>query len=596
MFVFLNYNNNSGNGTTCAVQLLIDCLGLKYASEKPLVILGPFEHHSNLLPWRELGNVDIEMVHYRQNGSVDLKHLERILREHGDRPVKIGSFSAASNLTGTIADDLGITALLHQHGALSVWDYATGASYLNMNMNPTHSKYAPDAITKDAIMFSGHKLLGAVGTPGVLVVKRKLVSQTNPPSISGGGTVFYVTQDHHRFLSDKIERYEGGTPNVVGIWRLGLTMRCKQQLKLQFAKLQNNTTPSLVDYDIQRAQQIQSRLKQIPNLVVVDAHHSSNKLPVFSFLIKCGPRFLHYNCVSAVLNDVFGVQSRGGCQCAGPYAQRLLGLSGQQNAAVEEWLLHADNELLKPGVTRLSLPTLGTTQEQEDYVVQAIEWVAQHGWKLLHVYRYNHRTKEWRHKPRSGARLSKPERKWLSHYQALQQQQHQNETVADPQLPPSLSQAMDNANKLLQVVLQDQSSISHALKMTHEQEDASSTMRWYVYPKEVVSYIQQGLDQVPGTQDRDNLLGIVRPLAWYPISEEEETTPQVVYDLPVDEKNEKKKPQRDSTNWGQGSMKTPKMGIDPRPSKNTALHSRHSRVLSSKKKKKSRKDQKPDPL
>jgi tRNA(Ile)-lysidine synthase TilS/MesJ len=322
---------------------------------------------------------------------------------------------------------------------------------------------------------------------------------------------------------------------VVGIWRLGLTMRCKQQLKQQFAKLQNNTTTSLVDYDIQRAQQIQSRLQQISNLVVVDAHHSSNKLPVFSFLIKCGPRFLHYNYVSSVLNDVFGVQSRGGCQCAGPYAQRLLGLSGQQNAAVEEWLVHSKDELLRPGITRLSLPTLGTTQEQEDYVVQAIEWVAQHGWKLLHVYRCNHRAGEWRHKSRPGTPLGKHERKWLSHYQALQQQQQQqqNVTVADPQLPPSLSQAMDNANKLLQIVLQDQSSISQALKMTHEQEDASS-LRWYVYPKEVASYIQQGLDEVPGTQDRDNLLGAMRPLAWYPISEEEETeasntapTPQV---------------------------------------------------------------------
>jgi selenocysteine lyase/cysteine desulfurase len=108
VFVFLNYNNNSGNGTTGAVQLLINCLGLKHAPEKSLVILGPFGHHSNLLPWRKLGNVDIEMVQYRPNGSVDLKHLEQILWEYQDRPVKISSFTAASNLTGTIADNLGI--------------------------------------------------------------------------------------------------------------------------------------------------------------------------------------------------------------------------------------------------------------------------------------------------------------------------------------------------------------------------------------------------------------------------------------------------------------------------------------------------------
>jgi selenocysteine lyase/cysteine desulfurase len=110
------------------------------------------EHHSNMLPWRELG-FDIETINLR-NGNVDLDHLEAVLVQNTSRTVKIGSFSAVSNLTGTIADDLAITALLHKHGALSVWDYATGASYVNMNMNPTHPDYPdPSLIAKDAIVF-----------------------------------------------------------------------------------------------------------------------------------------------------------------------------------------------------------------------------------------------------------------------------------------------------------------------------------------------------------------------------------------------------------------------------------------------------------
>ena len=122
------------------------------------------EHHSNMLPWRELG-FDVETVNLR-NGNVDLHHLEQILIQEANRSVKIGSFSAVSNLTGIIADDLAITALLHKHGALSVWDYATGASYMNMSMNPTHPEYPdPSLIAKDAIVFSGHKILGGVGTP-----------------------------------------------------------------------------------------------------------------------------------------------------------------------------------------------------------------------------------------------------------------------------------------------------------------------------------------------------------------------------------------------------------------------------------------------
>eukprot|EP00980_Cylindrotheca_fusiformis_P001998 scaffold443_cov125-Cylindrotheca_fusiformis.AAC.47 len=224
----------AGNGTTGAIQLLIDCLGLKLYresdSDKPLVILGPYEHHSNMLPWRELG-FDIETIALR-NGNVDLDHLEQVLKRNSSRPVKIGSFSAVSNLTGIIADDLAITALLHRHGALSVWDYATGASYVNMDMNPTHSDYPePSMIAKDAIWpqtdwwgwYTGRfnsvlfrvlvlrKLCIPSGVEtGVLVVKKRLVSQLNPPSLSGGGTVFYVTKDSHRFLSNRVERYEGG--------------------------------------------------------------------------------------------------------------------------------------------------------------------------------------------------------------------------------------------------------------------------------------------------------------------------------------------------------------------------------------------------
>lgn len=157
----------AGNGTTCAVQLLVDCLGLRLFTsdqEKPLILIGPYEHHSNMLPWRELG-FDIKTIQLK-NGNVDLEHLEQVLIQNKNRAVKIGSFSAVSNLTGTIANDLVITALLHKYGALSVWDYATGASYLDMNMNPTHPDYPdPSLIAKDAIVFSGHKLIGGVGTP-----------------------------------------------------------------------------------------------------------------------------------------------------------------------------------------------------------------------------------------------------------------------------------------------------------------------------------------------------------------------------------------------------------------------------------------------
>ena len=530
---------------------MIDCLGLRHyvqqlqpSQEKPLIVLGPMEHHSNLLPWRELGNVDIVTIRLLpKSGQIDLQHLESILQQNVHRTIKIGSFAAASNITGTVVDDRAITALLHQYGALSVWDYATGASYLDMNMNPSPSKTEedPSMYAKDAIFFSGHKLLGGIGTPGVLIVKKKLVSQLNPPNLSGGGTVFYVTEDHHRFLSNRIERYEGGTPNVVGIWRLGLVFKYKQQLqkkqlqqqRQQQHQKQKQSSPSplagnnkqvFVDLECQRAQSIQKRLKQIPNLVLLDGaftyhdltnhHQGHTKVPIFSFLIKCGPRFLHYNYVCAILNDIFGIQSRGGCQCAGPYAQHLLGMTTHgegTNQAVEDWLVHSKDELMRPGATRFSLPMFGISEEQEDYVLTAIEWIAQHGWKFLHVYRCNHRAGEWRHKSRPGAPLGKQERVWLSHFRHSTTSEKSDKDGS----PISLQQALDNANQVLQLILQDQSSISQAIKMTHE-ISSSSSLRWYVYPKDVAQYIQQGLEEVPGTNDRSNLLGAIRPLAWYP--------------------------------------------------------------------------------
>ncbi|KAL3918014.1 MAG: hypothetical protein SGILL_004444 [Bacillariaceae sp.] len=495
-----------------------------------------------MLPWRELGIADIETVAYK-NGTVSLQDLERILQKHRQRKsIKIGSFSAASNVTGTVVDDLAITQILHQYGALSVWDYATGASYLEMNMNPTPSS----ATAKDAIFFSGHKLLGGIGTPGVLIVKKKLVSPLNPPENCGGGTVFYVTGDHHRFLSNRIERYEGGTPNVLGIWRLGLVWKFKLSLKASLDRLGASDTngvgstempPSLVACDFERAKFIQRRLKQIPNLVLLDGEAPEDvpKVPIFSFLIKCGTRFLHYNYVCAILNDLFGIQSRGGCQCAGPYSQLLLGMvdtyghHSPSNAEVENLLVRTKDELLRPGATRLSLPTLGVTQEQQDYVVAAIQWVAVHGWKMMHVYRCNHRSGEWRHKSRPGAPLGTRDRLWLSHYQVLLNDR-ESPSINGPPTTPSFSRALSNADKMLELVLTDQSSITQALKMA--EEDTISTLRWYVYPKDVARYVRDGVEEVPGTRILDNIQGAIVPLAW-----RKETTAFFGDDTPLEQES-----------------------------------------------------------
>lgn len=407
----------SGNGTTAAVELLVDCLGLRHAcvdvATRPVVFIGPYEHHSNILQWRESGCEIVMVPESSETQTLDFDALEHMLQlpEYTNR-MKMGTFTAASNVTGKVSDVDRIAATLHRHGALAFFDYATAAPYLPMNMNPPPSELYRSAamVAKDAIFLSPHKMLGGVGTPGVLIVKKHLVHQSNPPHRSGGGTVFYVTNTHHRFLSNRIERYEGGTPNVAGIIKTGLTFLLKRKIEEQYllvqSKIFDTMPPTLLDFEYQTHRRVVEYWKlHAPNLVLLGVTDNDQHIPIFSFLIRCGKRFLHYNFVCAILNDVFGIQSRGGCQCSGPYSQRLLGLTevtevgevpNARNMKIEHALVHLKEraELLRPGYTRLSLPFKGLRNDEVDYVMKAVAWIATNGWALMCQYRCNHRTGE----------------------------------------------------------------------------------------------------------------------------------------------------------------------------------------------------------
>src|SRR5690606_18167421 len=156
---------------------------------RPVVFVGPHEHHSNELPWRE-SIADVITIPEDADGHVDVFALTAQLERHAARPLKIGSFSAASNVTGILTDTVRITELLHAHGALAFWDYAAAGPYLDI-----------DASDKDAVFLSPHKFIGGPGTPGVLVVARGLLSNSVPEAV-GGGTVAYVNPLEHRYIAD----------------------------------------------------------------------------------------------------------------------------------------------------------------------------------------------------------------------------------------------------------------------------------------------------------------------------------------------------------------------------------------------------------
>jgi selenocysteine lyase/cysteine desulfurase len=377
-----------GSGSTGAINTLIECLELRLpdgparryglidlipAGERPVVFVGPYEHHSNELPWRE-SIADVVTVPEDVDGRIDVGALERALEEYAARPVKMGSFSAASNVTGIISDVRGISALLHANGALAFWDYAAAAPYVSIAVGS-------DAL--DAVFISPHKFVGGPGTPGVLVARRGLF-QNAVPSVPGGGTVAYVNPTEHRYLDEIEHREEGGTPDIVGAIRAGLVFQLKDAVGVDAIRAREE---SFVHRAIHR-------WEGNPAIEILGSHDLP-RLSIVSFVVRHGDRYLHHNAVVAMLNDLFGIQSRGGCSCAGPYGHRLLGIDLDASRAFEREIARGC-EGIKPGWVRVSFNYFLTEIEFE-FVLDAVDLVATHGWKLLPRYGFDASTAMWHH-------------------------------------------------------------------------------------------------------------------------------------------------------------------------------------------------------
>ena len=407
----------SGTGATGAVHKLIDCLGLTDSEDKIVVFVGPFEHHSNILPWRELG-AKVITIPENTKGQIDIIKLEEELKNHAIYKIKIGSFSAASNITGVLADQNEITACLHKYDALAFWDFAAAGPYVPIDMNPLIEGPNRNIVYKDAIFISPHKFLGGVGTPGLLLARRELFKRSTPKEC-GGGTVFFVTRNDHRYLRSIEEREEGGTPDIVGSIRCGLVFQLKQQFGDEFIKKR----------EFEFVEKAKQTLLGYPGFVLLGPSEI-DRLPIFSFLIqhKQSGLFLHYNFVCSLLNDLFGIQVRGGCVCAGPYAQELLGVNYDLSKLFEESLLKVSlhneeledilprerdrkgsgSELIRPGFVRLNFH-YSLDDKTFRFILSALQIISTDGWKLLPYYKFNVETGQWVHNKWSMER----DRKWL---------------------------------------------------------------------------------------------------------------------------------------------------------------------------------------
>ena len=378
----------AGSGCTGAIDKLIGILGLRIpsaledeyrlsdripADRRPVVFIGPFEHHSNELPWRE-SIADMVVIPADGDGHIDLARLEQELVRFRHRPLRIGSFSAASNVTGILSDTDGISTLLHRHGALSFWDFAAAAPYVEIEMSGP--AVADPLCYKDAIFLSPHKLVGGPSTPGVLVVRRELLTN-RVPDVPGGGTVAYVSADEHVYLADPAHREEGGTPAIVEAVRAGLVFQLKEAVGVEVIR----------EHEESYLRRAVSRWQREPAIEIL-GDLDAERLSIVSFRVRSPTgRYLHHNFVVALLNDLFGIQSRGGCSCAGPYGHRLLGIDLERSREFEREIVHGC-EGIKPGWVRVNFNYF-ISEAVFDYLVEAVLLVARQGWRLLGAYRFD---------------------------------------------------------------------------------------------------------------------------------------------------------------------------------------------------------------
>jgi selenocysteine lyase/cysteine desulfurase len=378
--------------------MLEDSLGTEaYAKFKdylqqhqPVVFVGPYEHHSNEISWRESLATVVE-VRLDSEGAIDLGHLESLLQDSAYQGRKrIGSFSAASNVTGMRSPVHEIASLLHQYDAIACFDYAASAPYVEIDMNPAADKYPGDA-SLDAVFISPHKFLGGPGASGVLVFNQRIYQRDLPPSVSAGGTVDYVGPTGQDFIVNIEEREKPGTPGVLQILKASMAFQIKDQVGVE----------AIEQREKELLQRTFERWLSNPRIEILGNPDPDRRISIISFNLKDHRhKYLHPKFVTTLLNDLFGIQSRAGCSCAGPYGHRLLDIDFEKSEQYRKWIGKGFSGI-KPGWCRVSLHYVMDDIEV-DFILNAIEFVADQGYRFLPQYNFDIHSGAWQHKADSG--------------------------------------------------------------------------------------------------------------------------------------------------------------------------------------------------
>ena len=385
----VNANENdviisAGAGMTMLVSKFQRILGLKVHEkfksklkirERPIVFVTHMEHHSNQTSWIET-IADVVVIPQNKFGNVDLDALAKLLSDHSDRQVKIAAITSCSNVTGIFTPYHKIAKIMHDNGGLCFVDFACSAPYIDIDMHPEDLDER-----LDAIYFSPHKFLGGPGSSGVLIFNKDLY-QNNVPDNPGGGTVDWTNPwGEHKYVDDVQQREDGGTPAFLQTIKTALCFRLKKEMG----------TNKILRRDEEIKKIVWKIFDKEPNINVL-ANDSRDRLPIFSFYIQG----LHYNLAVQILNDRFGIQTRGGCSCAGTYGHLLLNVGKTKSKHITK-NIDEGNLSLKPGWIRLSLhPTM--LNKEVMYVMNSISALAQNFKEWSKDYKYVSKTNEFEFK------------------------------------------------------------------------------------------------------------------------------------------------------------------------------------------------------